>query len=46
MEELSNSNDRIIKACELLLDDTLTSDEYKSIKDEADKKISTIEAQI
>jgi len=46
MEELSTSNDRIIKARELLLEDTLTSDEYKRIKDEAEKKISTIEARI
>lgn len=43
MEDIRKQNDRVVKARELLLADDLTSEEFKTIKSECEKKISRLE---
>lgn len=46
MAEIEKQNSKILKARELLLSDAIESDDYKSIKDECDKKIVVLESQL
>jgi len=46
LNEIRDANNRIIKARELLLDDGITADDYRTIKHQAEEKIIRLEAKM